>query len=112
MSSFTWILDSCASHHLSLDSSCFTSMSHLSFVPIMTVDGTLMPLASVGSIVISLSNVYDIPNLTLNLAYVGQLCNSSNLVTFFSSCCFVGICSLRILLGQAIGRGDYMFWMS
>ena len=54
MTSFTWILDSCASHHMSLDSSCFTSMSHLSFVPVMTVDGTLMPLASVGSVVISL----------------------------------------------------------
>ena len=38
---------------------------------------------------LSLSNVYHFPNLTLNLAYVGQLCDSSNLVTFSSSSCFV-----------------------
>ena len=92
MSSFTWILDSSASQHMSLNSSCFTSMSHLSSVPVMIVDGTLMPLASVGFVVtpnLSLSNVYHIPNLTFNLASFGQLCNSNNLVTFFSSCCFV-----------------------
>ena len=92
MSSFTWILDSGASHHMSLDSSYFTSMSHLSSVPVMIIDGNLMPLAGVGFVVtpnFSLSNVYHIPNLTLNLASIGQLCNSNNLVTFFSSCCFV-----------------------
>ena len=57
MSSSIWILDSGASHHMSQDSSCFTSMSHSSFVPVMTADGTLMPLAGVGSIVT--------PNLSL-----------------------------------------------
>ena len=71
---------------MSPDSSCFTSMFHSSYVLVMTIDGTPMPLVGVGSIVIpnlSLSNVYHILNLTLNLAFVGQLCDSGNLVTFF-----------------------------
>ena len=92
MSSFLWILDSSASHHISPDSSCCTSMSHSSSVLVMTADGTHMPLAGVGSIVtpnLFLSNVYHILNLTLNLASIGQLCDSGNLVTFSSYCCFV-----------------------
>ena len=61
----------------------------------MTVDGTAMPLASVSIVVslislsVSLSNVYHILNLTLNFSYVGQLCESGNLVTFSSFYCFV-----------------------
>ena len=92
MSSSIWILDSSASHHMSLDSSCFASMSHSSSIPIMTVDGLPMPLDGVDSIVtpnLSLSNVYHIMKLTLNLASVGQLCDSCNLVTFSSYYCFV-----------------------
>ena len=45
------ILDSGASHHMSLDSSCFTSMSHSSSILVMTTYGTPMPLAGVDSIV-------------------------------------------------------------
>ena len=92
MSSSIWILDSSSSHHMSPDSSCFTSMSHSSFVPVMTIDDTPVPLAGVGSNVtpnFSFSNVYHILNLTLNLASVARLCDSSNLVTFSSCCCFV-----------------------
>ena len=61
MSHSEWVLDSGASHHISQDSSSFTSLSPLSSIPVMTVDGTLMPLAGVGSIItphLSLSNVY------------------------------------------------------
>ena len=56
-----WVLDSGASHHISLDTLSFTYVSPLSSNPVMTVDGTLMPLAGVGSIItphLSLSNVY------------------------------------------------------
>jgi hypothetical protein len=69
-----WVLDSGASHHMSLDSSSFTYVSPLSFIPVMTADGTLMPLVGVGSVVtphMSLSNVYLILKLRLNLASVG-----------------------------------------
>jgi len=74
MSHFEWVLDSGASHHMSLDSSLFTSVSPLSSIPVMTADDTSMPLAGVGSIVtphLSLPNVYLIPKLKLNLAFVG-----------------------------------------
>ena len=37
------ILDSGASHYMSPDSSCFTSMSQSSSIHVMTVDGTLCP---------------------------------------------------------------------
>ena len=71
-----WILDSGASHHMSPDSSCFTSMSHSSSIHVMTADGTPMPLAGVGFVAtpnlpLSLSNVYHILNLTLILAFIG-----------------------------------------
>ena len=49
-------------------------MSHSSSIPVMTVDGTPMPLTNVGFVVthnMSLHNVYHIRKLTLNLAYIG-----------------------------------------
>jgi hypothetical protein len=49
-------------------------MSPSSSIPVMTADGTLMPLTGVGSIVtphLSLSNIYLILNLKLNLASIG-----------------------------------------
>ena len=90
MSSSIWILDSSVFHHMSLDSSCFAFMSHSSFIPIMIADGTPMLLAGVGYVVtsnLSLFNIYHIFKLTLNFSYIGQLCDSRNLVTF--SYCFL-----------------------
>ena len=94
MSSSMWILDYCAFHHMSLDSSCLASMSLSSSIPVMTDDGTPMALEGVGYVVTSnlslfLSHVYHIPKLALNPSYVGQLCDSSNLVTFSSYCCYL-----------------------
>ena len=51
MSSSMWILDSGASHHMSLDYYCFASMSLLSSILVMTDDGTPMALAGVGYVV-------------------------------------------------------------
>ena len=87
-----WVLDSGASHHMSPDSSSFTSVSPLSSIPVMTADGTPMPLAGVGSVVtphLSLPNVYFISKLRLNLAFVGQLCDSDDYLVISSSffCC-------------------------
>ena len=92
MSHFEWVLDSGASHHISPDSSSFTSVSPLSSIPVMTADGTPIPLAGVGSIVtphLSLPNVYLIPKLKLNLASVSQICDSGDYLVMFSSsfCC-------------------------
>ena len=61
MSHSKWVLDSCASHHMSPYSLYFTFVSPSSSIPVMKADGTLMPLAGVGSVVtphLSLPNVY------------------------------------------------------
>ena len=77
---------------MSPDSSSFTSVSLLSFIPVMTIDGTPMPLVGVGSVVtphLSPSNVYLIPKLKLNLASVGQIYDSGDYLVMFSGsfCC-------------------------
>ena len=86
MSHSEWVLDSGASHHMSQDSSSFTSLSLSPFIPVMTADDTLMPLAGVGSVVthhLSLSNVYFILKLKLNLVFVCQLCDSGHYLVIF-----------------------------
>jgi hypothetical protein len=75
-----------------LDSLSFVYVSPSPFFPIMTVDVTLIPLAGVGSVVtphFSPSNVYFILKLTLNLASVGQLCDSGDYLVIVSSFFFV-----------------------
>jgi hypothetical protein len=57
----------------------------------MTADDTFKPLTSVGSVVIPhffLFNFYFFPKLTLNLAFIGQLCDSGNYLVIFSSLFF------------------------
>jgi len=103
MSHSEWVLDSGASHHMSPDSSSFTSVSPLSSIPVMTADGTPMPLAGVGSVVmphLSLPNVYLIPKLKLNLASVGQICNSGDYLVMFSGfffCCVQDLQSQKLI---------------
>jgi hypothetical protein len=103
MSHSEWVLDSGASHHMSLDSSSFTFVPPSSSIPVMTVHGTLMPLAGVGYVVtpyLSLPNVYLIPKLKLNLASIGQICDSGDyLVMFSSSFCFVQDLQSKKLIG-------------
>jgi len=59
----------------------------------MTADSTLMPLVGVGSVVIphlSLSNIYLILKLRLNLTSIGQLYDSDDYLVIFSpSFCFI-----------------------
>jgi len=103
MSHSEWVLDSGASHQISPDSSSFTSVSFLSSISVMAADGTYMPLAGVGSVVtphLSFPNVYLIPKLKLNLASVGQLCDSSDyLVMFSGSFCYVQDLQSHKLIG-------------
>jgi len=92
MSHSEWILDSSASHHMSLDSSSFTFVSSSPSIPVMTVDDIRMPLASVGSIItphLSLPNIYLILKLKWNFVSIGQLCDSSDYLVIMSSsfCC-------------------------
>jgi len=102
MSHSEWVLDSGASHHMSPDSSSFTYVSPSPSIPVMTTDGTHMPLIGVGSVVtphLSLPNVYLIPNLKLNLASVGQLCDSGDYLVIFSSsfCCVHDLQSKKLI---------------
>jgi len=80
----SWIL---VLHIMSLDSSSFVYVSHLSSIHVMIVDDTLIHLTGVGFVItphLSLLNIYLILKLTLNIASIGQLCHSSNyLVIFF-----------------------------
>ncbi|XP_042426159.1 uncharacterized protein LOC122014028 [Zingiber officinale] len=72
-----------ASSHIGLSSSSAS---------VMTANGTPMPLLGVGSVVttcLSLSDVYFIPSLTLNLVSVSQLSESGYLISFSLSNCYV-----------------------
>lgn len=92
MSFFEWILDSGASHHMSLDSSSFTSVCSSFSIYVMTAVRTAMHLSGVDSVItlhLPLVDVYRIPKLTLNLVFVGQLCDSGYLVMFSNSSCNV-----------------------
>jgi hypothetical protein len=96
------VLNSSASHYMSPDSSYFTFVSPSPFIPIMTDDDTLIPLVGVGSVItphLSLPNIYLILKLKLNLAFISQLCDSSDyLVIFsFSFCCVQDLQSQKLI---------------
>ena len=77
---------------MSPDLSSFTSLCLASSLLILTTNSTPMPLIGVGSVVtphLFLSSVYYIPNLSINLIFVGQLCDAGYLVTFSSTFCHV-----------------------
>jgi hypothetical protein len=103
MSHSEWVLDSGVSHYMSPDSSSFTFVSLSSSIPVMIADDTPMPLAGVvGSIVtphLSLPNVYLIPNLELNLAFVGQIYDSGDYLVMFSGsfCCVQDLQSQKLI---------------
>jgi hypothetical protein len=79
-------------------------MSPSPSILVMTADDTLMPSANIGSVVtphMSLFNVYLIQKLRLNLAFVGQLCDSCDYLVIFLFFFFIvyKICSLKSYLG-------------
>jgi hypothetical protein len=99
MSHFEWVMDYSASYHMFSDSLSFTYVSHLPSIPVITVDGTLIPLAGVGSVVtphLSFPNVYLISILRLNFYFVGHLCDFGDyLVIFPFLFVMYMICNLR-----------------
>ena len=59
---------------------------------VMIVDDTSLPFVGIGSIItphLSLPHVYHIPNHTLNLVFVSQLCDSSYSIFLSFTSCFV-----------------------
>jgi hypothetical protein len=108
MSHFKWVLDSGALHHMSPDSSSFTSVSLSPSISIMTADGASMPLAGVSSVVtphLSLPNVYLILKLKLNHTSIGQLCDFGDYLVMFSGsfCCVPDLQSQKMI---GIGRRE------
>jgi hypothetical protein len=66
---------------MSPDSLSFAYVSLSFSIHVMIVDGIFMLLVGVDSVItlhLSLPNIYLILNLTLNLAFVGQICDSGD----------------------------------
>ena len=58
-----------------------------SLPPIYSTDGNHIFISHIGTVTtptIKLSNTYHVPNLTFNLAYVGQLCDLGLTIIFSS----------------------------
>lgn len=108
ITSSIWVFDSGASHHMSKDLSCFSSLSPISFSQtVHTADGTILPLAGSGSVKtsqLSLPDVYYIPKLAMNLVSISQLCDLGYNVLFSSTCCIVQDPRSKRVIG--IGRRE------
>ena len=73
-----WFFDTACCNHMTLDESQFSNKAPLEhLITIYTTDGTPMPVSHKGTIsspCLSLCDTFHIPKLSLNLLYVGQLC--------------------------------------
>jgi len=77
ISSDKWIIDSGAINHMSHYLPSFVSLSPNTSISIATANGDLVPLFDISIIAtpyLSLSDVYYIPSLAMNLTYVGKIC--------------------------------------
>ncbi|XP_057981207.1 uncharacterized protein LOC131166644 [Malania oleifera] len=109
ISSSLWVFDSIASPHISPSFSSFASI-HPSFSSnsVVTADGTSVTLKGIGSIHthnFSLSDVYCIPNLTMSLVSVGQLCDTGYSIHFSFTFCHVQDPKSRKLIGKGRREG-------
>ena len=108
MSSGIWVLDFGVSNHMSHDLSSFASLCPASSLHVLTADGTPMPLTCVGSVVtphLSLSSVYHVLNLFMNLVSIGQLCDVGYLVLFSSTFWHVQDLQSQKLIGTGCRQG-------
>ena len=93
---------------MSLNSLSFASLYPTSFMSVMTADDTPLPLTSISSVIttyLSLSHVYHIPNLTLNLVFVAKLCDFGYVVSISSTSCFLQDPQSQKLIGTGCKRG-------
>ncbi|KAL4028792.1 hypothetical protein IC575_012003 [Cucumis melo] len=100
-----WLLDSACCNHMTSDISLLSSHIPVqSLPPIHSADGNSMSISHIGTVntpTIKLSNTYHVPNLTFNLASVGQLCDLGLTIIFSSHGCQVQDSQT----GQVIGTG-------
>ncbi|KAL0539908.1 hypothetical protein IC582_024129 [Cucumis melo] len=101
----SWLLDSACCNHMTSDISLLSSHIPVqSLPPIHSADGNSMSISHIGTVntpTIKLSNTYHVPNLTFNLASVGQLCDLGLTIIFSSHGCQVQDSQT----GQVIGTG-------
>jgi hypothetical protein len=106
----TWYFDSACCNHMSPDSQLFSSIIPTTHAPlIQTANGSHLAASHNGSVstsTLSLSDTYLIPNLTLNLISVGQLCELGFDLWFGSSGCRVQDPRTNQVLGtgRRVGR--------
>jgi hypothetical protein len=106
----TWYFDSACCNHMSPDSQLFSSVIPTTHAPlIQTANGSYISANHTGSVStpkLSLSDTYLIPNLTLNLISVGQLCELGYDLWFGSSGCRVQDPRTNQVLGtgRRVGR--------
>ena len=84
----TWLLDSTCCNHLTSSTNVVSSHITTSLPTIYTANGSPMHVSHLGDIstpALSVSNVYQIPQLTHNLLYVGQLTELGFSLTFSST---------------------------
>lgn len=89
----SWLLDSVCCNHMTSNISLMPSSSPASSLPpIHTANGNCMSISHVGTVItptLNLPNSYHVPNLTFNLASVGQLCDFGLIFPFSSNGCQV-----------------------
>ncbi|GJU32336.1 uncharacterized mitochondrial protein-like protein [Tanacetum coccineum] len=109
-SSFSkWILDTGATHHMSYLMLQFISLNLNSSKSIMAANGDSMPLAGIGSVdtpFVSLSDVYYIPSLTMNLAYVSKICDFGCDVNFSVFNCCIYDRKTQKVVGKGHWKGN------
>ena len=82
----SWLLDSACCNHMTSGISLLSShISVQSLPPVHFADGNHMSISHIDTVntpTIKLSNTYHVPNLTFNLAFVGQLCGLGLTIVF------------------------------
>ena len=85
-----WIIDSCASNHMTSQFHLFDSLSPcFGYLKVRITDGSLSPIASKGLVLsknIELKSILLVPKLPSNLLYVNKLTRDSNYCLKFSLC--------------------------
>ena len=105
----TWLLDSACCNHMTSSTDVVSSHTTTSLPTIYTTNGSPMNVSHLGNIstlALSISNVYQIPQLTHNLLYVGQLNELGFSLTFSSTGVVVSDSQTRQIVGTArkVGR--------
>ncbi|KAB5514459.1 hypothetical protein DKX38_028365 [Salix brachista] len=100
-----WFFDSACCNHMTPDIDLLSDKTNATSLPLIhTANGTTMPITHTGHVTtskLSLHDTYHIPNLTLNLISVGQLCEKNLKVIFSSS----GVQVQDSQTGQILGTG-------